>query len=449
MRRWLCSIAGSVGILFLAQAAFGAGSEMEILLKKLQEKGVLTPAEANEIAKETKQAAAAEKAAEKAEAAKEAKALELPEWIKNTKVKGDLRLRYENRDRENDGRGSQGRERYRVRVSAETKVADGVSAGFGLASGTGDQRSQNQTMGGDWTSKDVWINLAYAKYAPTNWLSFIGGKFNNPIWQPNEMLISNQVNPEGGALQFQRKMSDDLMLGFNGGMFVIEDRSSGKPSQPDPIAYAFQPEATYSFTKNTSLKFAPAYYVYSHIKNTTIIATGDPYIGQGFSSSGTNTAVNGKYKYNYSAIAWGAEFDWDHPFGFSFIPRLAILGGYLENPDPSENNKAYLAGVVVGNPSVNKPWDWSVEYTFRRLEKDSTLDFLPNSSFYGGNTNVMGHRVRLLFGLLKNTSLGLNYYYAWKVRNFSPANSLTLAKGSARGDSSPQNLFQADLMFKF
>jgi hypothetical protein len=440
-RRWLCGVLGGVaGCLFLGQAALAGSSEMEILLKKLQEKGVLTADEATNIAAETKKAAADVKETNKA---KETKVSDLPDWVKNTKVKGDLRLRYENSDKKDDARGSVGRERFRLRAGAETTITDGLSIGFGLASGTGDQRSANQTLTNSFTRKNVWIDYAYARYAPTKWFSVTGGKFTNPIWQPSDMLISTDVNPEGGAVRLEGQVTSNLGLFLNGALFVIDDRNGTSPYTTDPLMYTFQPGVKWNITKDMFVRFSPAYYGLSDFKGMSALSA------TGLSTSNTNTLASGNYRYNYSIINWGGEFGWNKPFGISAIPYLGIMGGYAKNPDPSDDNQGYLAGVTVGYPDVKKFGDWSVEYTFRRIEKDAWIDVLPDSSFYGGNTNVMGHRVKVLFGLAKNTSLGLNYYNTWLVRNFNPTTSTTKASGTAFGLSKDQQLLQADLIFKF
>jgi hypothetical protein len=45
----------------------------------------------------------------------------------------------------------------------------------------------------------------------------------------------------------------------------------------------------------------------------------------------------------------------------------------------------------------------------------------------------MSHRVKILFGLAKNTALGLNYYHTWRII----------------GSSATENLVQGDLLFTF
>jgi hypothetical protein len=445
MKRWLYGIAGCIGVLFCAQLAFGASGEMEILLKKLQEKGILSAEEATSIAAETKKAAAEEAKSKEAVA----KGSDLPDWIKNTKFKGDLRLRYEARDREDDGRGTQGRGRYRLRAGVETAVNDQITAGFGLTSGTGDQRSGNTTFSNTFTKKSVWFDYAYAKYAPVNWFSATGGKFTNPIWQPADMLISNDINPEGVAVKLDRQASENVGIFFNGGLFVLNDNNSASTgSTSDPLVYVFQPGVKWNFTKDTYVKFAPAYYAYANEKNTPVLGTASQNGTGTPSQSNTNTLAAGRYKYDYSAINWGGEIGFNKPFGFAAVPYFGVMGGYISNPDPSKNNTGYLVGFNVGYTDVKKFGDWSLEYTFRRLEKDAWLDLLPNSDFYSGNTNVMGHRAKFLFGLAKNTSLGINFYDTWLVRKFTPTNSATIPTAT-RAQSSEERLVQADLIFKF
>jgi hypothetical protein len=462
MKTWLYVVAVGIGALLFSHSAFAAGSEMEILLKKLQQKGILTAAEADEIVQETRQTAAAEKAAaekaaaEKIAAAQKAgtresavKGSELPEWVKNTKLKGDLRLRYEARDREDDSRGTQGRGRFRLRAGLETTINDEWTAGFGLTGGTGDQRSANQTFTNSFTRKSVWIDYAYARYAPTNWFSALGGKFNNPVWEPYDMLVSNDINPEGVAVKLDRQASDNVGIFFNGGLFVLNDNNGASTgSTADPLLYVFQPGVKWNFTKDTFVKFAPAYYAYANQKNAPALATSSQNGTGTPSQSNTNTLVNGRYKYDYSAINWGGEVGITRPFGTSAIPYLGFMAGYINNPDPSQNNEGYLAGVSLGYQNVQKFGDWSFEYTFRRLEKDAWLDILPESSFYNGNTNVAGHRVKFLFGVAKNTSLGFNFYDTWKLRNFIPTTSLTIPRAT-RTFSAEELLFQADVIVKF
>jgi len=435
MKRWLYGVAGCVGAIFCTQIALAAGSEMDILLKKLQEKGILSAEEATGIAAETKKVAAAE--------TKEtaAKASELPDWIKNTKFKGDLRFRYESGEKNDDLNGPRQRERFRLRAGLETTITDGLSVGFGLStamSGSdttsapfikkpgGDPRSQNQTFQDAFSRKDVWIDYAYARYAPTKWFTLMGGKFANPIWQPSDMLITTDMNLEGAALRLKPKLTDSIGLIFNAGYFILDENGN---TGGNPLAYVLQPGIKWNMTKDTFIRFSTAYYRFNVIKNRSALDW----------SAGSNTFINNnvtktsKYKFDYNAYNLGGEVGFNNPFNTPLLPYLSVFGGYLHNPDPSTNNDGYLMGVFAGSTDVKKFKDWSFEYTFRRIEKDAWLDIFPDSSFYGGKTNAMGHRVKILFGLAKNTALGFNYYNTWNIT----------------GNSKTENLVQGDIIFKF
>jgi hypothetical protein len=64
-----------------------------------------------------------------------------------------------------------------------------------------------------------------------------------------------------------------------------------------------------------------------------------------------------------------------------------------------------------------------VSYNYRRLERDSWPDFLPDSDFYGGGTNAKGHEYEISLGIGKNVTLGLDYYNTEIIRAHSDQSS--------------------------
>jgi hypothetical protein len=438
MKNWFYALTCLVVALFCAQSAYATSSETEALLKILQKKGIITSSEAESIAKETREIAAKE-AAQAALAKKDEvkKDWEVPDWLRNTKFKGDLRLRGEIIDRADNNLGTRERERYRLRAGADTKINDQVMVGFGLGSGeyasttagsNGNARSANQTMTDAFTRKPIWIDYAYAKYQPKKWFSIMGGKFENPVWQPSDFLLSKDINPEGAAIKLTGPVSSKVDLFFDGAFYLLSERSS----DPDAIMYVAQPGVNIKFTKDLSMKFTAGYQGFA---NVTRFA---PLTG----TTSTNTLKNGNYQYEYNAYTLGTELGLKNPFGSKMIPYASIIGGYITNPDPSMDGKGYLIGFNVGEPNLAKFADWNVEYTFRRYEKDALLDIFPDSSFYAGATNVMGHRIKAAFGLAKNVSLGLNYYNAWTVRQ-------TRSATNRNGNPATEHVGQVDFLFKF
>ena len=97
-------------------------------------------------------------------------------WAEKVKWQGDFRYRYEEID---DGGNDRERHRVRARAALIAKPLDTVEVGLGLATGGDDPVSTNQTLGGGGSTKDIKLDLAYAKWKPNEfWLS--GGKVKEP-----------------------------------------------------------------------------------------------------------------------------------------------------------------------------------------------------------------------------------------------------------------------------
>ena len=403
--------------LALMPAAVSAG-EMEMLLDKLVKKGVLTQGDADEIAKETKQAAAQKEKAEQQKKQEDTKTAGFPDWVRTMKLGGDLRLRYQGEDTENDGTGTRSRGRIRLRFGAEAQPAEGWTAGLRIATGSGDPRSTNNTMDNTFEMDQIRVDLAFARYKPLPWLSLVGGKFENPMFRPSDLLWDTDITPEGAAVQLNYPFSKSLDLFFNSGFFVVDESSSGK----DPFMWALQPGVNWKITNDTNLKMGLAYYYFSNVKDNNLDY-----------SSNTNTRVRNpnRLEYGYNAPVVSAELGFDKIS--AFVPYLGFFGEYTKNPDPSDNDTAYITGVKFGHKSIAKLGDWQFQYSYRRIEKDAWLDTFPDSDFYGGRTGVSGHEAIFTFGLAKNVNVGLDYYNTRQVR----------------GPENTQHLFQADLNLRF
>jgi hypothetical protein len=277
---------------------------------------------------------------------------------------------------------------------------DEVKVGFGIASGSGDPRSTNVTFENTFEKKNIRIDYAFAEYNPVKWFSLMGGKFHNPLFRPSDLLWDSDITPEGAAAKLNYKVIPELGLLFNTGFFILDERSSDN----DPYLVALQPGLNWNITKDINLQLALAYYLFGGEKDNTLDF-----------SSGSNTLVSGKLRYNYDAPVVSAGLAFKNPFGQSFIPYLGLFGEYVNNPDPSDDNQGFIAGLRMGHTSMKKFGDWLFEYSYRKLEKDAWLDVLPDSDFYGGATNVKGHEAIFNFGLWKNIWLALDYYNSRKI----------------------------------
>ncbi|MCK9430951.1 MAG: putative porin, partial [Candidatus Omnitrophica bacterium] len=187
----------SVGV----QASYAG--EIDLLLQKLVEKGVLTGAEAQQVKTETQEQVKKEIA--------QGKFSSLPAWVQNIKFKGDLRLRYQNQHEKNnnDIQKDANIGRVRMRLGMESKINDKVMAGIGIATGSGDPRSTNISFGDYNSKKQIILDYAYGKYTPFPWLQLTGGKMlpGDVFWEPTDLVWDTDITPEGAAFGFKKTLN--------------------------------------------------------------------------------------------------------------------------------------------------------------------------------------------------------------------------------------------------
>ncbi|MCM8763208.1 MAG: putative porin, partial [Candidatus Omnitrophica bacterium] len=327
------------------------------------------------------------------------------------------------------------RGRFRLRLGIETKPNDKILAAVGIASGkTADPRSTNQTFQDAFDKKPVILDYAYVQYSPKPWVNLIGGKMKNPLWEPGDLIWDTDITPEGGSLNFSKKLNSKTALFLNTGVFVIDENNSGSGDDDDPILYTVQPGIEYAATDTVKLKAAFSYYNFSNVKGRTLDY-----------GSGTNSAVGGKLINDYAAFIPAAEISITEPLkplsqflpSFLEIPYFAIFAEYVVNPlkknDLSDSatiirydgrNTGYMLGFKLGAAKIEKWGDWQFKYNYAKLSKDAIPDILPDSDRYGGKTGIKAHEAVLEYGLGKNTWLSIDYYYAEQLKgNFRSTQS--------------------------
>ena len=192
---------------------------------------------------------------------------------------------------------------------------------------------------------------------------------------------------------------------MNTGFWVLDESSS---DTSDPFMCVIQPGFKYKFDEKTHIKMAVAGYIFDNVEGATL-TNGDDNSGK------YNTLEGGALKYNYNSIAPSIEVGFKEPFG-GLIPYLAVFCDYVYNPDPSEENNGYLLGIKFGAEKVKEWGQWQAKYMYRHLEKDAWIDIFPDSDAYSGHTDVEGHEFALTYGIGRNVTLGVDYYYMERIK---------------------------------
>ncbi|HTY45777.1 MAG TPA: putative porin [Patescibacteria group bacterium] len=404
-------------LLLIGFIAVGAGNrpvyagEIDLLLQKLVEKGVLTAGEAQQIGTETKEQIKAEIA--------QGKYSSLPEWVQNMKMKGDFRVRYQLDHGKTSDAGvtsDRNRGRVRLRLGWDTKVNDKIMVGAGIATGTTDYtsydaaRSNNQSFEKGLAKKALVLDYAYAKYSPFAWASLMGGKMKYLPWRPTDVMIDNDITPEGAVLQLSKKLGKANLF-LDNMAFVLTET---EPTTHNAMVYGIQGGADYALTDNLSLKSALSYYDFSNVKGraldgSTGTNTRDPY-----QVPGSTAAKSGLYKYGYKIVTPAVELGIKNPLkaianatGLSMldIEKLSFFGEYYDNLAVHAKGTGFAGGFGFGNEKIDAWGKWQVQYVYSMTEKDSILDILPDSDRYVGTTGIRGHKGSFQWGLGKNTWL--------------------------------------------
>jgi hypothetical protein len=438
MKRFLAAIV-LIGFLALGlKLTPSYAGEIDLLLQKLVEKGILTPGEAQQVKTETQEQVKKEIA--------QGKYSSLPQWVQTLKMKGDFRLRYQYDHMKRTvgvpagtmggpGTTDRNRARIRLRLGLESKVNDKINVGVGLCTGAtaagvagaDAARSPNQTLGESWSKKYIYLDYAYVQYTPKPWISFIGGKFKNPLWEPGDLIWDTDITPEGGAAQINYKLNPKLSLFANTGVLIIDENLGANNSDDDdPTMYVAQAGFNTSLTDTISLKTAASYYNASNVKNRTLRGT------VGTNTNSTQGTAAGALFNDYATITPATELTITNPFKsishiapFMDIPYLAFFGEYVVNPqmrNPNDlKNTGFMGGMKFGSEKIEKWKDWQVRYNYAMLGRDAVMDILPDSDRYGGQTGIRAHETMFDFGLGKNTWLSLDYYYGWRLGRQSGA----------------------------
>ncbi len=408
--------------------ASAQAGEIDLLLQKLVEKGVLTGAEAQQVKIETQEQVKKEIA--------QGKFSSLPAWVQNAKIKGDLRLRYQNQHQKNNNNIQKDVNigRVRMRLGLETKINDKLLAGIGIATGSGDPRSTNISFGDYNSKKQLILDYAYAKYMPLPWLNIKGGKMlpGDVFWAPTDLVWDTDINPEGAAIGINKTLNPNLSLFANGAFMVVQTDST---STSGAQAFLIQSGANYKINDTFSVKGAVAYTPFD-VKDQVPSSYDKGYNTKYQSAS----ATTGNYAYNYGMLNPAIEFKIMSPFkavGLN-VESLKFFGEYVNNLDVSKKNTGFSLGFQFGNEKIEKWGDWQFRYVYAMLGKDAVLDILPDSDRYSGKTGIRSHEGVFTYGLGKNVSLGFDIYRSWGINGINTG-----------GRKQPETLAQVDLNMKF
>lgn len=401
VRRWL--LAGALALGCLPGTAL-AETEVDILLNKLVEKGILSNVEAGEIRHEISET----REARNKELAKDI----VPESARNWKWSGDLRLRHEYRNQTGSGQNVN-RDRIRFRYGFDAKVADDLRVGARLATGnTTSPISTNQTFDTAFNHKNFLLDRAFVEYHPElpglDEFRVSGGMIENPFWTVGQLVWDDDLNFDGAAVHLAKAIGPVTVF-TNDGVFWLQtditEAATLWSTQGGVMVRPFGKDASDPL-KSLQATAALAYHDYKNVTNPL--------------SESTALTTAGGLRGNTSGLAdmniLNPTFELtsqyqDIPFG--------LFGDVIHNTAlASSNNNGFQLGLRAGKARV--PFDlrkgWEGGYYFERLEPDATLGAFTDSDFANGGTNHRGNVWWVKLAVLKNSTLQLRYLSGVEVK---------------------------------
>ena len=469
------SVVVSLGLFIVADARAG---EVDVLVQKLVEKNVLSPAEAQIILDETKVQVSKDLATQNSYAT--------PEWTQRIKMSGDVRFRTQYDSGKGVGTTTESqtggsaiqdqrwRERVRARIGLEGKVNDFTYAGVRVMGGGTASNTGNDTLGSEFSKAPVEWDQYWIRFeAPQDVIRQYGQYFNDgKIWlgkMPNpfettDLVWDNNINPGGVAFQL---VSPDIKFSTipsfniysNGGQFMLDESST---INTDPMLFALQVGAkTTPFGPlDSTLNVAGAIYNFENLKNKTPSANSAGTNSRVWTGdlAGVSGSILGSYKYEYDVLDLlitldnGKFLDWDMPNG--------LYLDIIHNPAAVDNNGS-LFGAYIGKKKPKEKNDWKVRAEYRYLERDALPDFMTDNDWYGfgtqtsttaatsggigtqnnngypaqNGTNSKGIVLGAEYMLLKNTSFNIKYMWMKPIKSDNKTD--------------PWNEFQFDVLTKF
>lgn len=339
-------------------------------------------------------------------------------WAERITLKGDFRYRYENIDV--DGSNSRDRNRIRARPEIIARLPDDVTVGFGLATGSGDPVSSNQTLGAGNTSKEINLDLAYANWRPMEDVYLEAGKFKNPLFTPEKtaMLWDGDWRPEG----FNTGWNSEHL--FATGLVNWLESDSDKSNEE--VAWGVQGGLKFELA-GAQLVAAAGYYDIPVKGNAAYY--NDSFFGNSF------VVDNGVdvYQYDYDLVELSAQL------GMSVLDMpLSIFADYVQNQDPDAYDTGWLAGVQLGK--VSGEGTWEIAYQWEDLEADAAFGLLTDSDFAGGGTDGRGSRLSGAYGINKQWNLA----FTWFIDNKAGEKAF-----KDEGGAVEYNRFMIDTNFKY
>lgn len=319
----------------------------------------------------------------------------VPDWVRSVRVSGDLRYRYD--DIEVGDADARTRHRLRSRTALDVALSPKLDLGMRIAAGSESPTSGNVTFGNGGSSKELYLDRAWARWRPFDGAYLTLGKMANTFATPQgtQLLWDGDYTPEGIAFGWS---SDTLFV--NGAFHHLESDSR----RANRTTYwGFQAGTRLSLTDTVELESAVSYLHMPTSGKGSYYGDVDDFYGNSIRCA-TSAASSCVYASDFEVLEWYASLS----ARVAGLP-LALYGDLAQNLDADDHDSAWLAGVRLGKASA--AGSWHLGYQYDDVGADAVLGLLRDSDAAGGGADITGHRFYGAYALDARWQVGLTWYF--------------------------------------
>ncbi|WP_434623659.1 putative porin [Pseudomonas sp. Z1-29] len=346
--------------------------------------------------------------------------------------------------------------RLRARLGMKAVIAPEWTAGIRIGTGSDNNPvSTTQTLGGGFGKKDIWLDQGYLTWKPSDELTLTGGRIANPFYS-TDLLYSGDLNFDGVAAIFNRKLSQDFGLFGTVGAFPVEytndtstSNGTDKEESDNKWLYGAQLGANWAINDSNRVKGALAYYRFDDIEGQRSSPcepwAGDPgcdtdgsrvafmqkgntvFLLRDITPNPLNPAATPQPQYVGLAsefnlldlnLAWDTDLPEDlklrsqahyvHNLGYDEGEMRKRSEGQFannldENGEVESGANAWMLQFTLGNSlELKRQGDWNMFAGYKYIQPDALPDGFNDSSFHLGGTNAKGYFLGGNYGLASN-----------------------------------------------
>ena len=419
-----------LAVLMKCSTTTASAQSADALIDKLVAKGILSVDEAKELRSESDQGFSD---------AVQSK-LGMADWVSSYKISGDFRGRYEHFASDNRAFNLYDRYRYRLRFGMTVNMQDNLELGFRLGSGDpkasgGNPLSQNSTLQGDFSDKNIYIDAAYGRWMPVNYDGLTTvitvGKMDNPFnytW----MVFDPDLTPEGASLRTAWQINDRQAVTLTAATFLLNTAPFNSQFLPPTTVYLYGGQALWNAQWTDKLSTSVGGGGFKIVNSDQLTTANVPLINQGNTRAIVPVNQGGSLVDTYALQAQFAPVILDanatylldsFPFYNGQFP-LKVGAEFMQNVAANNKNQGMWVGFTLGK--AGKKGTWDISYRYEYLEADAWYDQLvddDNGVFYPGDvpganagygyyggTNVKGHMIRFNYSFTDSLTLTVTSY---------------------------------------